>query len=328
MGKKNEKLSIEYVRNFLKEINSPSELLSTEYINNHSPLIFKCNCGKIFKKRFDMIGMRKTCLCNSCGRKQGWNKIRKPIDYSDRIIKEFSELGFKVLQEKVSTIEEKVLVENKDGYRGYISIESARNKKMFSIYSVRFNKDNFIFNLNHYCELKHVGTRVLDYINDNEDNIKTWKIKLKCQCGCGNIFYPNANDFSSQFRVYCNICTKSQSRLERIVKTELELNNINFIEQKRFDNCRSDLTNYTLPFDFYLPKYNTLIEVDGEGHFRPLRFHGVTKEESIESFHRTLYHDNLKNLFCENNNINLVRISYLQIKDETYKKSIQSIINK
>ncbi len=39
-----------------------------------------------------------------------------------------------------------------------------------------------------------------------------------------------------------------------------------------------------MPFDFYLPEYNILIEYDGEQHTRPKTFGGISKEKAIEKF--------------------------------------------
>ena len=98
----------------------------------------------------------------------------------------------------------------------------------------------------------------------------------------------------------CPNCNKSNG--ENIIYDWLMDNGIEFIPQKRFENCRD---KRTLPFDFYLPKYNTCIEYDGEQHDRPIDwFGGIRKFEYLKK------HDNIKNQYCKDNNINLLRISY------------------
>lgn len=60
--------TLEDVKKFLEEydINHDCELLSTEYINNRTPLLLKCNCcGEVFKRDFGHI-QRKRFLCNEC----------------------------------------------------------------------------------------------------------------------------------------------------------------------------------------------------------------------------------------------------------------------
>ena len=64
----------------------------------------------------------------------------------------------------------------------------------------------------------------------------------------------------------------------------------------------------SLLFDFFIPKYNTCIEFDGEQHFRPINFMG-----GIDKFEKTKINDNIKTIFCQENNIKLIRIPYYDI---------------
>ena len=60
-------------------------------------------------------------------------------------------------------------------------------------------------------------------------------------------------------------CPKcNQSIGERTISQWLFDNNIYFIPQYSFDECMDKLS---LPFDFYLPDYNTCIEYDGEQQY-------------------------------------------------------------
>jgi hypothetical protein len=98
----------------------------------------------------------------------------------------------------------------------------------------------------------------------------------------------------------CPLC--KSSRGERRVKNFLKSKNINFIHQKRFEECRSIKP---LPFDFYLPELNVCIEYNGEQHYGPYpRFGGEL------SFQGTRKRDVIKSNFCLNNNITLIVIKY------------------
>lgn len=100
----------------------------------------------------------------------------------------------------------------------------------------------------------------------------------------------------------CSICRESLG--ERIVSKYLSNKKIKFIRQKRFKDCRFQRP---LPFDFYLPDYNTCIEFDGEQHFNKFRF-----ELDESRLIKTKKRDIIKNNFCEKNNINLLRIKFNQ----------------
>ena len=101
----------------------------------------------------------------------------------------------------------------------------------------------------------------------------------------------------------CPLCNESHG--ERKVRQYLEDKKIEFIPQHRFKNCKDK--DY-LPFDFYIPSMNVCIEFDGELHFRPIeRFGGEKRFETYK------LHDEIKNTYCEQNNIKLIRIPYWEI---------------
>jgi Zn finger protein HypA/HybF involved in hydrogenase expression len=106
----------------------------------------------------------------------------------------------------------------------------------------------------------------------------------------------------------CPKCKSSKGEL--IINRFLLNNNIDFIHQKKFDNCVNPKSNRKLLFDFYLPDYNTCIEFDGELHFRAVKHFGGEKE--LNNIH---YRDNIKNQYCIDNNIKMIRISYKEINN-------------
>ena len=89
---------------------------------------------------------------------------------------------------------------------------------------------------------------------------------------------------------------------EKDIKISLNDANIKYVIQKKFDDCRNI---NPLPFDFYLQEYNTCIEYDGEFHYKSVKkFGGDRKLETQRN------HDKIKNKWCLDNNINLIRIPY------------------
>lgn len=92
---------------------------------------------------------------------------------------------------------------------------------------------------------------------------------------------------------------------EYLIGQILQKINISYQTQKVFQGCfNPEYTNY-LRFDFYLPDYNCCIEYDGEQHFRPVEHFG-----GKEKFQRQQQLDNIKNQYCKDNNIKLIRIPY------------------
>lgn len=103
----------------------------------------------------------------------------------------------------------------------------------------------------------------------------------------------------------CPYC--SQSRGEDYVESYLKNRNIKYIQQKKFDDlmsCRQ------LSYDFYLPDYNILIEYQGEQHFNPKNFGGVSKEISIERLKKQKIHDKIKRKYAKEKGYVLLEPTY------------------
>lgn len=99
---------------------------------------------------------------------------------------------------------------------------------------------------------------------------------------------------------------------EYLIEKILSENNINFISQYHTENCKFLDTNYYAYFDFYIDnKY--IIEYDGEQHFNPQCFNNMTKNDAIIQFQKTKEHDKIKNKYCKDNNIPLIRIPYTHL---------------
>ena len=87
--------------------------------------------------------------------------------------------------------------------------------------------------------------------------------------------------------------------------------NITYVYGKKFEDC---CDKRPLPFDFFLPDYNTLIEFDGDQHYRPAF--------GMESFLSTKKHDKIKNEFAILNGYSIVRIPH------TEQGNIETILDK
>ena len=108
----------------------------------------------------------------------------------------------------------------------------------------------------------------------------------------------------------CTICNESHG--ERSISQWLTHNNIEYISQYRFEDCRD---KYSLPFDFYLPQHNICIEYNGRQHYEPIDFFG-----GEDAFKIRQQHDNIKKDYCQSNDINLLCITYKQDIEEELNK--------
>jgi very-short-patch-repair endonuclease/glutaredoxin/uncharacterized C2H2 Zn-finger protein/DNA-directed RNA polymerase subunit RPC12/RpoP len=118
----------------------------------------------------------------------------------------------------------------------------------------------------------------------------------------------------------CPKCKKSYG--EMFIEQYLKNHQINYISQKWFKNCKYIKCLY---FDFYLPEQKICIEYDGEQHFKPVKFGGISMKEAKKIFEQNQIKDNIKNEFCRTNGIQIIRIPFYQLKciEQILSKYIQ-----
>mgnify|MGYP001026067165 CR=1 FL=1 len=129
------------------------------------------------------------------------------------------------------------------------------------------------------------------------------KIGFKC-LECNTVFEAEPNAILRLSG--CPTCAESKG--EAIIRDYLNKNKIPFEAQKTFSDCKRDRL---LPFDFYIPSHNTLIEYDGEQHFQPIEFFG-----GENAFKDQQERDVIKNEYAKSKGINLVRIPYWATKEQ------------
>lgn len=280
-------------------------------------MFLTCQCGENYKKIWNgKQGKYGQCL--NCAKRNRQKKRKKGVDYVVQYIKQH---GYKVLYKpQIGTINELVEVENQEGYRGFTSVQKLRQNKNMSIYDMRINHKYFLFNVNQYCKLNNIHSQALEFSQQD----KWTRQGIKFQCECGNYFETSIASFQNG-KIRCDECTKRKSKYENLVEEYLTQQNIEFISQFRINSCRDILP---LPFDFWLKDYNTLIEVDGEGHFYPAHFNNIGYEDSQRTFEITQKHDRIKNEYCIKYNIPLIRITYKQVLSGEYKTIIDTLTTK
>lgn len=137
----------------------------------------------------------------------------------------------------------------------------------------------------------------------------------KCRCGiCGNAFTALPAKINNGHITSCGCAIQSSG--ERCVLSVLEECCISFVEQYSFSDCKY---KQSLRFDFAIfndERLIYLIEYDGKQHFEPIEWFG-----GIEGFKKTKIRDNIKNEFCKNRNIPLLRLPYT-LSEEEIKQNI------
>jgi hypothetical protein len=277
-------------------------LLEDEYHNNSTPMKYICrkHADKgVLKITYGNFHAGKGCPY--CGGERSWqNRNRHDIAY---IREEFNKRGYTLLDDKYIRSnaklryrcnkhpEKELAITWNNFQRGkgcrYCAIEERAKKKRMDINIIKQE-----------CE-----KRGYDYINSYYIESVLY-IEYICRqhtsYGIQRISWSNLKSGRG-----CKYCQDSKG--EMMVYNILKDNDIEFYTQWSFDGCEYHLP---LKFDFWLPSYKCAIEYDGEQHFKPVQFGGISFEEADERFHDTQIRDGIKNQYCKHHDIDLLRIPY------------------
>ena len=172
-----------------------------------------------------------------------------------------------------------------------------KNKEEFINQSIAYHGDKYDYSL-------------VDYQND--------RIKVSIICKKHDIFKQTP---SVHLRSGCPIC--SESKGEKSIRKYLESKKLYYKREYKFIDC---INIKPLRFDFYIPSLRTCIEFDGIQHHQPIEHFG-----GVEAYERLKLNDKIKNDYCEENFIDLIRIRYDQIDriydilNESLRMKIKSV---
>ena len=128
-----------------------------------------------------------------------------------------------------------------------------------------------------------------------------------CQCDCGEFKDVSSDHLQRGLVSSCGCLGRSLG--EETIKQILDKNNIIYKTQVTFKDCINPKTNTLLKFDFYIDdKY--LIEFDGQQHYNT-----TGGWNNNEHFEQVQFRDDIKNKWCKQNNIPLIRIPYWHLKE-------------
>lgn len=298
--------SIYNIKQFLLNNNCEIELLSTVYLANTKKMLWRCKCGRTFYLNWKNFLRHPRKKCSICIRNRyGSNK------YSlDFVKEECLKRGLIKLDDNYIDAKTPFKVANIDGYideKDFTSIMCGKTHIKFDVRNKYFYQ-----NIRHWFDINNYNCDIIEgNYKSNSD-----KMKFRCECGAtydcliGSILYNNSPS------IRCPKCAHSISNNELKIKQYLAKKKVKFIQQYKFDGCRNVKP---LPFDFYLPEYNIVIEMDGEQHYSK-------KFLTDEEFNKLKLRDKIKDEYCKNNNIKLVRIPYWEMYNHKYKKIINNIL--
>lgn len=130
-----------------------------------------------------------------------------------------------------------------------------------------------------------------------------------CQCECGNPELESIDGtlLRNGVKTQCSLCSP-RSKGEEKIRDILIQNNIPFIQEKMFEDCRFPETNRKARFDFFVDnKY--IIEFDGRQHIEET----TGNCSNWWSLDYVRSHDTFKSNYCKEKKIPLIRIPYIHL---------------
>ena len=265
------------------------KLLSTEYINIHKKLLIECPEGHQFEMSFNNFKKGQRCpICSRLNQNRIPNKPNNTKHTNEYIQKIVEDKGYKLLEPYVNK-RTKLKLECPNGHYHEIRLDSFQNGSGCK----QCMKDKMMNDKNIVLEnLKNKGFNPISEYTGSKN-------KMTFLCINGHEFETTYTNIMSGYG-NCPICNSSSG--EQRISNFLINNNINFIPQYRFGNCRN---KHELPFDFYLPDLNVAIEYDGELHYKSIEHFGGELR-----LYENQMRDEIKTKYCNDNGIYLIRIPY------------------
>lgn len=270
-------------------------------------------CGKIFKVTESKVikvknGEKKGLYCSS----QCAKDVQKPK--WDDIVCLFESKGYKLISTEYINAKTKLdYICNAHVDKGIQSITYGNLKNRFGckycgrdrtteVRKISFDEAKEVF-LNHDMIL-------LDQPYYNSHTPLKYICKHHKDKGIQQMALTNA------YKQYCPFCSIKKG--EQKILSFLQLNNIEYEFQKSYDGLIG-VKGGKLSYDFYLPKFNYLIEYQGEQHEHPVEYFGGEKQFEIQQ-----EHDKRKRMYANHYNINLLEVWYFDYNniDEILEKTI------
>jgi Zn finger protein HypA/HybF involved in hydrogenase expression len=153
-------------------------------------------------------------------------------------------------------------------------------------------------------------TRLSDYLGVEH--------KIKCKCRICNTKFIRSTQ-SLLEKTGCPVCRCYYKR-QTYVKDTIMAEFSNIQVNKRFNIPQ------LVYVDFYIPKIKTIVEYNGEQHYKPVKFKGKNDNDATRRLQKQKKRDRQLRKYCSKNNIKLIELPYW-LSDEEINKNIRNLRN-
>ena len=186
------------------------------------------------------------------------------------------------------------------------SITSGTNDSDKEYIVSKINGNTAMFTMNKYVRVYGDSSKANTDFDYSLVKYRGLDTKVKIICKNKHLFEqtPYKHLFCLQG---CPVCNASGG--EQLIISWLNSNGYKnaFCFQYFFEDCKD---KNPLPFDFYIPEKNILIEYQGEQHYKQIDHFGGRKEFLLRK-----HHDWLKRRYARKNNLKLLAIPYWDNKE-------------
>lgn len=296
------KITTESFKKYIYDTYKDEYTLLGEYEGTHKKILMKHNiCGHEYYVSPNKF--RSGRKCPKCANKIRASKLKKTkIDLQKELNEHYGKEEYTILSDEIGTNTEPIKVRHNCDYCGNNIFETTPNYlkqwKGCSVCGGNFNITAFKHEF-----YKKFGTDQFEIL-DNEYNGYDSKLNIKCKkCGYINKLTPRWLMQASTKVCLCKSCEPCSSS-EKLIENYLLEHNIKYERNISLPGCKNKIP---LRFDFkiYIDGYYILLEYDGIQHFNSIDYWDGDK-----GLDERILRDNLKNSFCDENNIKLYRISY------------------
>lgn len=272
---------------------------SNDFVKKHSKINCSCKCGNKWSTTIDCLLSGQGC--SVCNRKRHTHEdfVQMVFDVNKDI---------KIISQ-YKTLDDNVTYKCKCG-----NIHTKVARLILRCPSCPQCADNTRKTTNKFIEeMANINPQIAiigEYINA--------ETPIEYICDCGKRHKSSPSILLQGHRCgHCNMSKPEKDFSDCLLKHDVEYQ----YEYKIGDCCHKSM----LKFDFWLPTYQVLIEIDGEHHYKPVNFRGISDEQAKIRYEYCVEMDNIKNKYCKSNNITLIRIPYWNFTQEYYDKIITQI---
>lgn len=246
----NQTLTIEYIKETIKDFAPNYTLLTGKYINANTKMFWKCPKGHIFERNWNKFYWRNQ-KCNICATKQ--------YNLSYENVKEYiKSFGYKLLSDEYINNQTKLMIQCPKNHKFEMAYNSfQRGSRCPDCYKEIQAKN---LSLDYKDVRFYIESFNYKLLSDEYKNSIT---KLMIQCPKGHVYWVTYGNFQSGKRCPKCYAESTSSKQEREIQEFIPL----IYNEKIINNDRNTilnpLTGYYLELDVYLPDINKAIEFNG-----------------------------------------------------------------